>query len=97
MQAFHQQQEIGKQVKAARRQVQHLRSQTDTLATAAERLEQVTTSFQTSCLVAILFLSFPTVQGLTDVTKLSKQACECLYVAGWGCRQRSPLVTWRTT
>ncbi|GAB4817832.1 hypothetical protein N2152v2_004878 [Parachlorella kessleri] len=43
--AFHQQQEIGKQVKAARRQVQHLRSQTDTLAAAAEHLEQAALTF----------------------------------------------------
>jgi hypothetical protein len=45
MQAFRQQQDIGKQLKAARRQVQQLRAQTATLASTAERLEQASTGF----------------------------------------------------
>lgn len=45
LQAYRQQQEIGRQLKAARKSVQQLKGQAATLADSAERLEQTALTF----------------------------------------------------
>lgn len=45
MQAYHQQKDIGRQVRAIRGEVQHLKKQASSLASAAEQLEQTALKF----------------------------------------------------